>query len=218
MKPSEIGKVLRIMECEARKRSAPVFQVENVKTTPFKTLIFTMLSARTKDTTSIPIVRKLFVQADRPGKMLQIPEKKLASMLYGIGFYRTKAKNIHRISHMLIEKWNGHVPGTLEELTMLPGVGKKTANIVLNIAFGKPVIGVDTHVHRISNRLGLVRTKTPEQTENVLERLVPDRYKVRFNKILVAYGQTICVPVSPFCSVCKLRERYCPRIGVKKCR
>ena len=217
MKPSETGAVLRIMEQEAGRRKAPVFRLEGAKTTPFKTLVFTMLSARTKDTTTDPIARRLFARANNPEAMLRVHQKKLEKMLYGIGFYRTKAKYLHGICRILLERFNGKVPATLEELISLPGVGRKTANIVLNVAFGRPAIAVDTHVHRISNRLGLVKTKTPEKTEEALQRVVPDRYKARFNKILVAYGQTICQPVSPWCSQCKVKS-YCSRIGVKRSR
>lgn len=217
MNSSKIGHILRIMERAAKKRNAPVFQLEKTKTTPFRILIFTMLSSRTKDTTTIPIAQKLFSCADTPRKMLCVPLKQLEKILYGIGFYKTKAKNIHKICRMLLGKFNGKVPNTLEELIALPGVGRKTANIVLNSAFGKATIAVDTHVHRLSNRLGLVKTKTPEKTELFLHHVVPPRYKGRFNKILVGYGQTVCQPISPWCSICKLCT-YCPRIRVQTSR
>lgn len=218
MKPQNVGAVLSIMEKEARFRHAPVFRLEELKTTPFRTLIFTMLSSRTKDSTTIPIARPLFQKAQDPQSMRAIPLSVLEKMLYGIAFYRLKARNIHGICDLLIRRFAGRVPSTLEELILFPGVGRKTANIVLNVAFGQPVIGVDTHVHRISNRLGLVRTKTAAQTEAALEKAVPGRHKIRFNKVLVAYGQTVCTPVSPWCSRCRLRGKYCPRLGVIRSR
>ena len=215
---ADIGTMLDCMEQEARARHAPIFALENLKTTPFRALLFTMLSARTKDSTTIPIAKRLFQKAHRPEGMLRIPLSTLEKMLYGIGFYRVKARHLHGICQLLLSRFKGRVPDTLDELITLPGVGRKTANIVLNVAFGKPVIGVDTHVHRISNRLGLIRTRNPGQTEAALNRIVPERHKIRFNKILVAYGQTVCTPISPWCSQCPLRGHYCPRIGIIRSR
>ncbi len=217
MDKGQIGEALTIMESEAKKIGAAVFEVEKAKNTPFRTLIFTMLSARTKDATLLPIAGGLFKIANNPKSMLRIPRKKLEKMLYGIGFYRVKAKNLHGLCRMLLDDFHGKVPETLEELVKLPGVGRKTANIVLNIAFGQATIGVDTHVHRISNRLSLVRTKTPEKTEQALQNVVPARHIKQFNKVLVAYGQTICTPISPWCSICRIHD-MCPRAGVTKSR
>ena len=140
---------------------------------------------------------------------------KLKKLLYGVGFYRVKSKNLKKLAEIIVEKFSSIVPNSLEELTSLPGVGRKTANIVLARVHSLPAIGVDTHVHRISNRLGLVKTKKPEETEQELNKIVPDKEKWRFNTILVAYGQTICSPLIPSCSICKLKDTYCKRIGVE---
>lgn len=217
MNPPQLGLALRIMQTEARKRNAPVLKVESAKATPFQALVFVMLSARTKDDTTLRAVDRLFAVANSPEKIAKLSESEVQKLIYGVGFYRTKSKNLINMSNMLIEKFNGKVPDILEQLLTLPGIGRKSANIVLARCFGKHVIGVDTHVHRIANRLGLVKTKKPEQTEHSLMRLVPKQYLRSLNKIFVAYGQTICQPVSPWCSICRVRE-YCPRIGVTKYR
>ncbi|MBS3067921.1 endonuclease III [Candidatus Micrarchaeota archaeon] len=217
MKLSQLGSALKIMQTEARERNAPVLRVESAKTTPFRALVFVMLSARTKDDTTLRAVERLFAVADTPEKIAGLKTSKLETLLYGVGFYRVKSKNLIKTCNVLIEKFNSRVPDTLEELLTLPGIGRKSANIVLARCFGKHVIGVDTHVHRIANRLGLVKTKKPEQTEQSLMRVVPKQYLRSLNKIFVAYGQTICQPVSPWCSICKIRN-HCPRIGVKRSR
>lgn len=206
------------MENDARTRNPPVLRVESAKSTPFQVLIFTMLSARTKDEMTLKVVEKLFSIADSPEKIAKLETSKLESILYGVGFYRVKAKNLIKTCNILIEKFNGNVPSTIEDLLTLPGVGRKTANIVLARVFGKATVGVDTHVHRIANRLGLVKTKKPEETEHVLMKKIPKKHLRTLNKIFVAYGQTICAPISPHCSACKLRDVYCPQINVKKSR
>jgi endonuclease-3 len=211
----EIEKILKLMEREARKRHAPVFSFEEESNeTPFKILIATMLSARTKDTVTIKAIKRLFKIAPTPAKIAKLKTSTLEKILYGVGFYRTKAKNLKKTALMLIDKFNGKVPNTLENLLLLPGVGRKTANIVLARAFGKYALGVDVHVHRISNRLGLVKTKKPEETEKELMRKIPKRYIKKLNKIFVAYGQTICLPVKPNCFICKLNN-ICQRVGVR---
>src|SRR3989338_6928848 len=133
--------------------------------TPFQMLIATLLSSRTKDSATIPIVKKLFAEYNTPEKLLQVDDKKLEKIIFTIGFFRVKAKNVKKISQIVVEKFGGNIPETLEELTSMPGVGRKTANCILAYVFGKPAIAVDIHVHRISNRLGWVKTKTPEETE-----------------------------------------------------
>ena len=137
--------------------------------------------------------------------------------IYPVSFYRTKARTTHAICRELLGRFGGEVPSGLEDLLTLPGVGRKTANIVVTLAFRKAGIAVDTHVHRISNRLGYVRTRTPDQTEMALRRKLPRRYWIVYNDLLVAYGQNLCKPISPFCSRCKIAE-YCSRVGVKKRR
>ncbi|MBI4141246.1 endonuclease III [Candidatus Woesearchaeota archaeon] len=180
---------------------------------PFQILISTVLSARTKDTTTIPICKVLFAKYPDAKSLARADTKILHKILYGIGFYKVKSKRIKEISKILLEKYHGEVPKKLEELISLPGVGRKTANCVLVYAFRVPSIPVDVHVHRISNRLGWIKTKTPEETEQALMKLVPKEFWVEVNEHFVVHGQTICKPISPFCSKCPVSD-YCKRIGV----
>lgn len=142
------------------------------------------------------------------------PVRVIGKAIYPVSFYRVKARTIHSICTELFSRFGGEVPSTMDDLLSLPGVGRKTANIVVTLAFRQAGIAVDTHVHRISNRLGYVRTKTPDQTEMALRKKLPRRYWIVFNDLLVAYGQNLCKPISPFCSRCKIAE-YCKRVGVK---
>lgn len=173
-----------------------------------------MLSARTKDSTSIPIVNKLFATVKTPSDLLRIQPKKLEKSIFKISFYKNKTKYAREMAKMLTERFDSQVPDSLEQLLTLPGVGRKTANIVLARAFGKATLGVDVHVHRISNRLGLVKTKKPEQTEKALLKIVSLSLVSKLNKTFVAYGQTVCKPIAPLCTSCKL-SGICPKIGVK---
>lgn len=157
---------------------------------------------------------RLFKLARNPQDILKIPVRKIEKIIYPVGFYRVKSKNIKTIAKDLIERFRGQVPDDLDELLSLKGVGRKTANLVLTLGFAKPGICVDTHVHRISNRLGFVKTKNPLQTEMVLRKILPKRFWIEYNDLLVAFGQNICKPVSPLCSICKL-SLYCPKVGVK---
>ncbi|MBU0590579.1 endonuclease III [Candidatus Micrarchaeota archaeon] len=208
-----IGVVLQKMEGEALKRNAPVFRAElATKSTPFKILVFTMLSARTKDETTLKVVERLFQYVRTPEQLAKLKTSKLETLLYGVGFYRVKAKNLIETSKTIAKL--GKVPDTLESLLQLPGVGRKTANIVLARAFGKNTLGVDVHVHRISNRLGLVKTKKPEETEMALIKIVPKQYLGKLNKSFVAFGQTICLPKTPRCTECPANS-ICPKKGVK---
>lgn len=183
----------------------------------FQILISTALSARTKDTTTIPISKKLFEKYPDAKSLAKADIKTLQKILYGIGFYKVKSQRIKQISKELLERFNGKVPKTLEQLISLPGVGRKTANCVLVYAFKIASIPVDVHVHRISNRLGWVRTKTPEETEQALMKIVPKELWIEVNERFVAHGQTICKPVSPLCSKCPI-FKLCKRIGVQKSR
>ncbi len=218
MKLTDIPFILTIMEQEALKCNAPVFKVEKAKRTSFELLVFVLLSARTRDETTLKAVERLFRIAHTPQKIAELQVSKLETILYGVGFYRTKARNLIKMSRMIDGQFKGVVPQTIEELLTLPGIGRKSANIVLASHFGKEVIGVDTHVHRISNRLAWVKTKKPLETENELMKVIPKQYLRTMNKLFVAYGQTICQPISPLCSICKLKETYCPQVGVKKSR
>ncbi len=174
----------------------------------FQMLIATMLSARTKDTTTIPIVIELFKKWKFPEDFLKVDLLDLEKELYGIGFYKVKAKNIQKISKMIIEDFSGKVPDTLEGMTSLPGVGRKTANCMLNYAFNKPAVAVDIHVHRISNRLGWVNTTKESETEHELMKLLPQEFWNKVNMLLVDHGQNVCFPIKPNCKRCRIIN-YC---------
>ena len=183
--------------------NAPVITlIANKGATPFEILVSTILSLRTKDEVTAKAAIRLFEIAKKPEEILKIDEQTIQKAIYPVGFYKTKAKRLKQISKILIEKHDKKVPDTMEKLLNLPGVGRKTANLVLIEGFKKIGICVDTHVHRISNRIEYVKTKTPEETEFALRKKLPKQYWIKYNEILVAFGQTICRPVSPFCSKC----------------
>ena len=184
---------------------------------PFRVLIACLLSLRTRDETTGPASERLFALADTPAAMLRLTPKEIERAIFPVGFYHTKARVILGVCRDLLGRFTGRVPDTIEDLLTLKGVGRKTANLVVTVGFGKPGICVDVHVHRISNRLGYVRTRTPEQTEMALRGKLPRRYWIGYNDLLVAFGQNICLPVSPRCSACPVRPR-CPRIGVTRSR
>jgi endonuclease-3 len=184
---------------------------------PYLVLISCLLSLRTKDIVSWPASRRLFLCATTPDQMLALPIHEIEMLIYPVGFYRRKALSMHTVSKVLLDRFGGQVPHTQEELLSIPGVGIKTANLVLAVAFDIPAICVDTHVHRISNRLGLVRTTTVEQTEQELMRVLPKELWADYSRLMVIWGQNICVPVSPFCSRCPLFD-LCPKAGVGKKR
>lgn len=184
---------------------------------PFRVLAGCLLSLRTKDETTGPASARLFALADTPAAMLALPLRTIERAIYPVGFYHTKARVLHRVSRDLLERFAGRVPSDLDALLSLHGVGRKTANLVVTFAFGLPGICVDTHVHRISNRLGFVRTRTPEQTEHALRRRLPQRHWIGLNDLLVSFGQNLCRPTSPHCSRCPV-HRSCPRIGVRHAR
>jgi endonuclease III len=184
---------------------------------PFQVLIACILSLRTQDTTTGPAAARLFALARTPADLLRVPVRRIQRAIYPVGFYRTKAKVIHRISRELLARFEGQVPDDLEALLSLPGVGRKTANLVVTMGFGKPGICVDTHVHRISNRLGWVRTKAPDETEMVLRAQLPRRYWIELNDLLVSFGQNVCTPLSPRCSACPV-QTLCRRVGVTTSR
>jgi endonuclease-3 len=219
LKEKDFIKVLNILKMEFPKWDAPVVSLmaKRGDRTPYQILISTIISLRTKDQITAQVSEKLFKIADNPYDMLKIPDEKIAEAIYPAGFYRNKAKVIKEISRRLVEDFNGKVPDNIDQLLKLRGVGRKTANLVLALGFGKPAVCVDTHVHRISNRLGFVKTKTVEETEINLRRKVPQKYWNDINDLFVAFGQTICKPVSPICSKCPVYS-YCKRIGVKRYR
>ena len=184
---------------------------------PFRVLIACILSLRTQDTTTGPAAARLFAVAATPESMLRLPAARIAKLIYPVGFYRTKARVILGICRDLLERFGGRVPDTIDDLLTLNGVGRKTANLVVTMGFGKPGICVDTHVHRISNRLGYVRTRTPEATEMALRARLPRRFWIGYNDLLVAFGQNVCAPISPRCSTCPVRA-ICRRVGVTSFR
>jgi endonuclease-3 len=184
---------------------------------PFKILVSCILSLRTQDRTTGPASERLFQAAATPEALSRLAVKTIEKIIYPVGFYRIKARTIREISKELIEKHGSQVPDTMEGLLKLKGVGRKTANLVLTRGFDKYGICVDTHVHRITNRWGLVRTKTPDETELALRELLPKRYWKELNMNLVAFGQGICQPLSPFCSKCSI-EAFCGKRGVERNR
>lgn len=217
--PNEtIDAMMEILTVEYEKWHAPIVTfVANTRKSPFLVLVSTVLSLRTKDETTAAASERLFAKVAAPEDMLCLSAAEIERLIYPVGFYRTKARNLLEISRILIDRYGGAVPDTIEELLTLPGVGRKTANLVVVLGFGKPGMCVDTHVHRISNRWGYVRTKTPEQTEFALREKLPLKWWMRYNDVLVAMGQTICKPISPLCSKCPV-EKFCPKINVDKHR
>lgn len=183
------------------------------KAPAFEILIATMMSARTKDEVTEQAANRLFSEYKGPKQLALADPKKIERLIYPVGFYKTKAKNIVEISKTLLKELGGMVPDTVEVLTKLPGVGLKTAALVMAEGFGKDEICVDTHVHRISNRLGFTATKTPVETYHALKKILPRKFWRRINFLMVSYGKTICTPVSPKCSACKI-DKLCPKIGV----
>lgn len=218
MNDADIVRVIRILKRELRKWETPIVtkMAEN-KRGPFQILISTILSSRTKDEVTAEASGRLFLLADSPAEMLRLTEERIRKAIYPVGFYRTKARILLRTCRELIDRYRSRVPDSLEELLTLPGVGRKTANLVIALGFGGAGLCVDTHVHRISNRLGYVNTKSPEETEMALRQKLPRRYWRFYNTILVAHGQNICKPISPLCSRCPV-SRYCDRVGVVRSR
>lgn len=183
----------------------------------FKILISCLLSLRTQDKNTEIASKRLFAVADTPKQILKIPMKKLEDLIYSSGHYKKKARVLKHVSKEILIRFNGKVPDKKEELLSIKGIGPKTANIVLSFAFNQQVLPIDTHCHRIPNRLGWVKTKNPEQTEKELEKILPKKYWMEFNGIFVLFGKTICQPISPWCSKCPIK-RYCPKTNVKRSR
>ncbi len=218
MDDRHIAKIIRLLEKELENRELPIVsQLAVDHYDPFAILISTLLSLRTKDEVTAVATERLFALASTPEEMLRLSGEKIRKAIYPVGFYRTKAETILRVCRELIDRFHARVPDTLDALLSLKGVGRKTANLVISLGFGGAGLCVDTHVHRISNRLGYVRTKNPEQTEFALRAKLPPKYWSRYNTLLVAFGRNTCRPVSPLCSSCPIAA-YCDRVGVKKSR
>ncbi|OGF44272.1 MAG: endonuclease III [Candidatus Firestonebacteria bacterium RIFOXYA2_FULL_40_8] len=213
-----IDLVIAVLKKEIKKYKEPIVGVVAKATKdPFKILISTMISLRTKDDVTTESSKRLFLLSGTPAGMLKLTDKAIEKAIYPAGFYRVKAKAIKTTAKMLLDKFGGKVPNTLDELLTLSGVGRKTANLVLTLGFNKYGICVDTHVHRITNRWGYVETKNPEETEFALRDKLPKKHWKIINDLLVTYGQNLCHPVSPRCSICKL-EGFCGKIEVNKSR
>lgn len=210
-----IHKVIRLLKRLVRQWEEPI--VGHYRDDPFTTLISCLLSLRTKDATTRAASERLFRLARTPQRLLRLSVPAIERAIYPVGFYRTKARTLRTVCQTLIDRYGGRVPDELEELLTINGVGRKTANLVVTLAFRKDGICVDTHVHRISNRWGYVRTKTPEQTEMALRRRLPRRHWQIYNDLLVTFGQHLCHPTSPWCSRCPL-ERLCEKVGVSHSR
>ena len=219
MKNKDIHVMMRLLEAETEQFGLPPVSAmaEEAIVDPFKILISTIISARTKDEVTGPATERLFAVAVTPEEMLRLPEEKIEKAIFPAGFYHTKARAIRKASKELVERFGSRVPDTIEELLTLPGVGRKTANLVVTLAHNKAGICVDTHVHRITNRWGYVKTKTPHETEQALRKKLPKKHWIAINTILVMHGQNICKPVSPFCSRCPVTN-CCARLGVTRSR
>ena len=218
MRKKNIIKILEILMKTTRGMQLPsVSQIQEELRDPFKVLVSCILSLRTKDEITYPTSQKLFKIAKTPKQIAEMPLAKLKKTIKPVNYYKTKAERIKKIAQQIVKEYNNKVPDEFEELMKFKGVGRKTANIVITYGYGKDGLAVDTHVHRISNRLGWVKTKTPEKTEFALKRIVPKKYWYWVNELLVRHGQNTCTPISPFCSRCHV-DKYCPKIGVEKRR
>lgn len=194
-----------------------VSQIAREKQDPYRVLISTLLSLRTKDQVTLEASRRLFALADTPQAMVRLSQKEIEQAIFPAGFYQRKAQQILSISHLLIDRYGGAVPADQKALMDLPGVGIKTANLTLNLGFGINALCVDCHVHQIANRMGWVKTKSPEETEKALQSVMPPKHWIPMNELLVSFGQLVCTPVSPKCSLCPEAD-HCPKIGVTKAR
>lgn len=218
MRAEEIHAALRILRREVKHWQEPVVGVVAKETgDPFRVLVACVLSLRTRDQTTAEASRRLFALASGPAAFVKLPLRKIEREIYPVGFYRTKSRQIQAMCKRILNVYGGRVPDSIDELLTLPGVGRKTANLVVTVGYGRPGICVDIHVHRINNRWGYIRTKTPDQTEQALYRKLPRKYWITYNDLLVPFGQNICQPVSPYCSRCKLMK-YCDRVGVIRSR
>ncbi len=218
MKNEDINKIIKILKKSIKQWKVPIVtQVAEDGRDPFKVLISCILSLRTKDDTTAAASSRLFKITDNPAKMLKIKDRTMEKTIYPVGFYRTKTRNIKSICRILVDKYKSRVPDEIDELLKLKGVGRKTANLVVTLGYNKLGICVDTHVHRISNRLGYISTTTPEKTEFALRKRLPQKHWIIYNDLLVTFGQNLCKPISPVCSICPIYN-YCDRVGVLKSR
>jgi len=216
MKNSDIHKIVQILRQLVPQWKVPVVgRVSGSPPDPFKILISCILSLRTQDNTTHQAARRLFRLADNSQSMLRLTSQQIEKAIYPVGFYRNKARTILQICEQLVQKYDCQVPDQVDELLKFKGVGRKTANLVITLGYAKPGICVDTHVHRICNRWGYVKTLAPEETEFVLRKKLSPQYWIEFNDLLVTLGQNLCRPISPKCNLCPL-EKFCDRVGVKR--
>jgi endonuclease III len=214
MKEADIPAVNRLLKAAYENNNAPIQRLNKIRRTePFRVLVTTILSARTKDQTTVQAAIRLFGEVRKPADLARLTVQQIEKLIFPVGFYHTKARHLHQLPGVMDKRFDGNVPSTIEELCELPGVGRKTANLVMTDAFDKPGICVDVHVHRICNRLGLIRTRNPLESEMALRRILPLRYWKRWNSYLVAYGQTVCFPRTPRCASCPILP-HCAQRGV----
>jgi len=210
----DFDKVFTALQAHFRQHRAPVVDLIEAQTNdPFKVLVGTIISARTKDETTTQVTRRLFSQVNTPDDLERLSVAELEQLVHPAGFFRTKALHLHVLPRVLRQRFNGQIPRTIDELVQLPGVGRKTANLVLAIAFRIPAVCVDVHVHRIMNRLGYVRTGTPLETEMALRQKMPQSYWLEFNSLFVSFGQNLCFPRNPRCDICPIYAQ-CARVNV----
>ena len=208
---------LKKLKKAVRKFRTPSVTVIAKKNDPFAVLVSCIISLRTRDEVTELASARLFALAKLPAELLELSNAKIEKAIYPAAFYRNKTKSLKELCQVLVKEYSGKVPDKLEELLKLKGVGRKTANLTLILGHNKPGICVDIHVHRISNRWGYVKTKSPDETEMVLREILPKRFWKGFNDLLVSFGQNLCKPVSPFCSSCPIEDQ-CPKIGVNRSR
>jgi len=212
-----MDEIVQQLKRQVRRWKEPIVTQIARRRDPFRVLVSTLLSLRTKDATTAAASERLFALADTPDAMLKLSSARIARTIFPVGFYKTKARTIRAICRVLLEDYGGRVPDDLDELLKLKGVGRKTANLVVTLGYGKPGICVDTHVHRITNRWGYVKTKTPDETEMRLREILPRKHWIVLNDLLVTYGQNLCKPISPRCSECVIAE-FCEKVGVGRSR
>lgn len=213
-----IGHILKKILSSTRHLKQPsVSMIASGSTSPFRVLIATLLSLRTKDEITMEASMRLFQAADTPDSLILLSQRQIEKLIYPVAFYRNKALQILNICRKLIEEYNRIVPKALDELLKFNGVGRKTANLVQILGYGIPAMCVDTHVHRLSNRFGYIKTKSPDESELKLREKLPVKYWLTYNDLLVTFGQNQCRPISPFCTTCPINTN-CPKIGVTKMR
>jgi len=218
MEEYDFEKINIVLKEHFEQNKLPVIDLMAVsQSSPYRLLVAAVLSTRTKDETTSAAAKRLFEIADNFDDLQKLSAQDIEKAVFPVGFYREKARYLLKIADVIKQKFGGEIPQTVEELIQLPGVGRKVANLVVAVAFKKPAVCVDTHVHRIFNRLGFLQTKNPEQTEAALRKKLPQKYWISVNGYMVSYGQDVCTPISPKCSVCKIAP-FCKKVGVVKSR